>query len=131
MLYRWCSWTNTEVQRISNSSRLRNQLLKLQNYQNLFVCVEALRITLVTPATVTIIQSETLEINVSVTGVPQPNVTWRKDNEILDDDLRFTITGSNLRLLNVQPTDAGEYTITAQNIADTEVKRYTVIVQCE
>ena len=85
---------------------------------------------MVIPA-ITIIQNETLEINVDVTGVPQPDVTWRKDNEILDDDPRFTITGSNLRLSNAQPTDAGEYTITAQNIADTEVERYSVIIQCE
>ena len=93
--------------------------------------VEAPKIALVTPASVTIFENETLEINVDLTGVPQPDVTWRKDNEILDDDPRFTITGSNLSLPNVQPTDAGEYTITAQNIADTEVERYNVIVQCE
>ena len=66
-----------------------------------------------------------------MTGVPQPNVTWRKDNVNLNDDPRFTITGANLSLSNVQPTDAGEYTITAQNIADTEVERYNVIIQCE
>ena len=66
-----------------------------------------------------------------MTGVPQPNVTWRKDNVNLNDDPRFTITGANLSLSNVQPTGAGEYTITAQNIADTEVERYNVIIQCE
>ena len=131
MLYHWCSWTNTEVQRVSNSSRLGNQLLKLQNYQNLFVCVEAPRIASLTPATVTIIQNETLEINVDVTGVPRPNVTWRKDNKNLNDDLRFIITGANLILSNAQPIDAGEYTITAHNIADTEVEHYNIIVQCE
>ena len=64
-------------------------------------------------------------------GIPQPEVTWRKDNVILNDDPRFTITGSNLRLSNAQRTDAGEYTITAQNIADTEVEHYNVVVQCE
>ena len=66
-----------------------------------------------------------------MTGVPQPNVTWRKDNENLNDDPRFTITGANLRLSNAQPSDAGEYRITAHNIADTEVERFNVIVQCE
>ena len=98
-----------------------------------FVCVEAPRITSFTPAIVTIIQNETLEIIVSVTGVPQPNVTWRKDNVILNDDPRFTITGrgSNLRLSNVQRTDAGEYSVTAQNIVDAEVEHYNIVVQCE
>ena len=68
---------------------------------------------------------------VSVTGVPQPDVTWRKDNVILNDDPRFTITGSNIQLSNAQRTDAGEYMVTAHNIADTEVEHYNVIVQCE
>ena len=72
-----------------------------------------------------------MEINVSVTGIPKPDVTWRKDNVILNDDPRFTITGSHLSLSNAQYTDTGEYTITAQNIVDTEVKRYNIIVQCE
>jgi len=66
-----------------------------------------------------------------VTGEPQPDVTWRKDNVILNNDPRFTITGSNLRLSNVQYADAGEYSVTAQNIVDTDVERYNVIVQCE
>ena len=93
--------------------------------------VEAPRIALVTPASITIFENGTLEINVDLTGVPQPDVTWRKDNEILNDDPRYTITGANLSLPNVQPTDAGEYTITAQNIVDTEVEHYDVIIQCE
>ena len=66
-----------------------------------------------------------------MTGEPQPDVTWRKDNVILNDDPRFTITGSNLLLPNAQRTDAGQYTITAQNIADTEVEHFNVIIQCE
>ena len=76
-------------------------------------------------------QNKTLEIIVSVAGVPQPDVTWSKDNVILNDDPRFTITGSNLRLSNAQRTDAGEYSVTAQNFVDVEMEYYNVIVQCE
>ena len=66
-----------------------------------------------------------------MTGVPQPSITWRKDGEVLNINPRFTITDSNLSLPNARYTDAGEYTITAQNIADTAETRYTVIVQCK
>ena len=72
-----------------------------------------------------------MEIIVSVTGVPQPDVTWRKGGEILNDDPRFTINGSNLSLSSAQYTDAGEYIVIAQNIADTEVERYNVMVECK
>lgn len=80
---------------------------------------------------ITINQDEMLEINVSVTGVPQPNIIWKKGSEVLDNNPRFTITGSNLSLPNAQHTDAGEYSITAQNIADTVRTSFDVIVRCE
>ena len=97
---------------------------------NLFVYTEAP--TIVTPPTnITVSQNETLKINVNVTGVPQPSITWRKDGEVLNDDPRFTIIGPNLSLPNAQYSDAGEYTITAHNIADTAETNYNVIIQCK
>ena len=92
--------------------------------------VEAPRIT-AGSTMITLNQDEPLEINVSITGVPQPNITWRKGSEILNNNPRFMITGSNLSLPNAQYTDAGEYSITAQNIADTVRTDFDVIVQCK
>ena len=80
---------------------------------------------------ITINQDEMLEINVNVTGVPQPDITWRRGSEVLNNNPRFTITDSNLRLPNAQYTDAGEYSITAQNIANTVRTSYDVIVLCK
>ena len=99
----------------------------------MYVCVEleAPRITPDSVTWITLNQDEPLEINVSVTGVPQPNITWRRGSEVLNNNPRFMIIGSNLSLPNAQYTDAGEYSITAQNIVDTAETRYNVIVRCK
>ena len=94
------------------------------------LCVEAPRIA-AGSTMITLNQDEPLEINVSIIGVPQPNIIWRKGSEVLNNNPRFTITGSNLSLLNAQYTDAGEYSITAQNIADTVRTSFDVIVRCK
>lgn len=91
------------------------------------------RIVILTPAGKLFNEGGNLEINVHVTGVPQPTITWQRDGVVIDEqrDQRVTITGANLNLSNVRPDDAGEYTITAVNIADTEIERYNVIIQCK
>ena len=87
---------------------------------------------IITPASDIIInQDETLEINVYVTGVPQPSITWSKNGEGLNDNPKFTITGSNLSLPNAQYTDAGIYKMTAQNIVNTAQRNYHVIIRCK
>ena len=89
-------------------------------------------IVILTPAGKLFTEGGNLEINVHVTGVPQPTITWRRDGVVIDEqDPRVTITGANLNLSNVRPNDAGEYTITAVNIANTEIERYNVIIQCK
>ena len=73
-----------------------------------------------------------LQINVNVTGVPQPNVTWKKGDNLIDvQDPRVMVTNSSLRLSNVVRADAGNYTILATNIADTAKETYNVIIQCK
>ena len=94
------------------------------------MCVEAPRIT-AGSTIITLNQDEPLEINVGVTGVPQPSVTWRKGSEILYNNPRFMVIGSNLSLPNAQYTDAGEYSITAQNIANTVRTDFDVIIRCK
>ena len=75
-------------------------------------------------------ENDTLAINISVTGIPPPSITWRKIGAILNNS-RLTITGSNLVLSNAQHSDAGVYTLTAQNLAGTAQGRYNVFVRCE
>ena len=90
-------------------------------------------IVILTPAGKLFTEGGNLEISVRVTGRPQPTITWERDGVPIDEqkDPRVMITGENLNLSNVRPDDAGEYTITAVNIADTEVERYNVIIQCK
>lgn len=89
---------------------------------------------IVTPANnILVNEGDTLRVNVNVTGVPQPSITWKRDGQVLDsiNDPRVTITGSNLSLSDAQHTDAGVYEITAQNIANTVKRSYNVIVRCK
>ena len=70
-------------------------------------------------------ENDTLAINISVTGIPPPSITWRKDDKILNDN------GSNLVLSNAQHSDAGVYTLRAQNLAGTVQRSYNVSVRCK
>ena len=90
-------------------------------------------IVILTPAGKMFTEGGNLQISVQVTGEPQPNITWQRGGVDIDEreDPRVTITGANLTLSNVQPNDAGEYKITAVNIADTVEKCYNVIVHCK
>ena len=90
---------------------------------------EASRI--LTPASVfTFSEGDTLKISIIVTGIPEPTITWQRNNEDIDYS-RFMMAGANLSLANVQHTDAGVYTLTASNVADTVQESYNVIIQCK
>ena len=96
----------------------------------IYLCVATV-VRIITPASDITVNDETLEINVYVIGVSQPSITWSKDGEVLNDNPRFTIIGSNLSLPNAQYADAGVYKMTAQNIADTAQRSYYVIIRCK
>ena len=95
--------------------------------------IEAPSISIITPVDLPVVtEGETLQINVLVTGVPQPSITWEKDDDVIDEqDPRVMITGANLSLSNVVRADAGIYKITATNIANTVKESYNVIIQCK
>jgi len=88
---------------------------------------------IVTPSSdLTFVQDETLSLNVYVTGVPQPDITWRKDNNNINfNDPRVTLNGTNLTVSDAQYTDAGVYIIRAENIADTTEMSYRVFIKCK
>ena len=88
---------------------------------------------ILTPAGKMFTEGGRLQITVQVTGVPQPNITWQRNGAAIDEqkDPRVTITGANLSLSNIRPNDAGEYTITAVNIANTVEEHYNVIIHCK
>ena len=103
---------------------------------NLCVClyiIEAPSISIITPTgDLTVTEGRTLQIKASVTGVPQPSITWQKDNVVIDEqDPRVMITGASLSLSNVGRADAGRYAITASNIVDTVEESYNVIIRCK
>ena len=75
-------------------------------------------------------QGGTLQINVNITGVPQPNVTWTFNEQYLTDP-RATITNTRLTITNVRQNDSGMYRVTAQNCADTKTEDFIVIINCE
>lgn len=77
-----------------------------------------------------IVENEMLLINIEVTGNPPPSITWQKNGEDISDP-RVMISGSTLSISSVQHSDAGRYTVTAQNAADTVQISYRVIVQCK
>jgi len=77
------------------------------------------------------VQNSTLQINVNISGAPLPNVTWtHKGIEIMSDG-RITITNTGLTITNVQHTDAGIYSVTAQNCVETEAENYNVRINCK
>ena len=92
--------------------------------------VEPPRILTEVPESFTVHVNDTLEINVHVIGVPPPSITWRKDGVTLTGP-RITITGSNFSLSDVQHSDAGVYTITAQNLAGMVQMNYSVFIRCK
>ena len=76
-------------------------------------------------------QDGTLQINVDISGVPPPNVTWRFNGANIVSDPRITTARTGLTITNVRHTDAGMYSVTAENCADTETEDYDVVINCE
>ncbi|XP_065883664.1 neural cell adhesion molecule 1-like isoform X2 [Dysidea avara] len=74
------------------------------------------------------VQDGTLQINVDISGVPPPNVTWRFNGADIVSDPRITTADTSLTITNVQHTDAGMYSVTAENCADIETEEYNVVI---
>ena len=97
---------------------------------SVFFFLESPRI-LPTSSNLEFVQDATLQINVDISGVPPPNVTWRFNGADIVSDPRITTASTSLTITNVQHTDAGMYSVTAENCADIETEEYNVVINCE
>lgn len=61
--------------------------------------------------------SSKYSLDLEVSGLPLPTITWKKDGQPIDDksmiDTRDTFTG--LTISKVTPEHSGQYTVTAEN----------------
>lgn len=76
---------------------------------------------------------ESVTLECSATGQPQPRVSWTKgDRTPLPSDSRINITPSGgLYIQNVEQADGGQYTCFASNNVDTIHATAHIIVQGE
>lgn len=73
-----------------------------------------------------VILNRTATILCPATGIPDPVITWYKDNvEITGNTNRLTIlaNGRRLQIRNAQVSDTGRYSCRAKNVAG-ETKKY-------
>lgn len=76
-------------------------------------------------STLKALKGESMSINLSVRGKPEPDVIWMRNNiELIpNDNIQITISSIEdvnkhiLTILNVQPNDQGEYFAKISNIA--------------
>ncbi|XP_023807204.1 peroxidasin homolog isoform X2 [Oryzias latipes] len=83
------------------------------------------------PQNTEVLVGESVTLECSATGQPQPRVSWTKgDRTPLPNDPRITITTSGgLYIQNVQQADGGQYTCFASNNVDTIHATAFIIVQ--
>ncbi|XP_024116962.1 peroxidasin isoform X3 [Oryzias melastigma] len=83
------------------------------------------------PQNTEVLVGESVTLECSATGQPQPRVSWTKgDRTPLPNDPRITITTSGgLYIQNVLQTDGGQYTCFASNNVDTIHATAFIIVQ--
>ena len=66
--------------------------------------------------------SNTITISCEINGIPNPTITWLKDNQTVDSS-KYTTTSigmselSNLTLVNVTISDGGKYQCKGENAA--------------
>ena len=74
---------------------------------------------------VTTTESQTVQLDCIITGYPFPQITWLKDDQVIQDspDFQYIINGNRVSLLiNVAlPEDTGDYTCRATNPYGTAV----------
>ena len=71
------------------------------------------------PATVNATQGTTVTLDCDSSGIPQPNIFWYKDDNLLSSGGRLTIEEDVLTIENAFTTDSGEYTCKAVSVVDT------------
>ena len=77
-------------------------------------------------------ESDTFAINVSVTGVPRPTVTWLKDGVNFTSELTgVTASRLGLQVTNASHRAAGRYRIRASNEANTDINFYNIFINCK
>lgn len=83
------------------------------------------------PQNTEVLVGESVTLECSATGQPQPRVSWTKgDRSPLPNDARINITPSGgLYIQNVVQADGGEYTCFASNNVDTVHATAHIIVQ--
>ena len=70
--------------------------------------------------------------DVTVEANPEPSdVTWRRDGEILSNDVNIDITNTSINITNLQRSDNGTYTITSDNDVGEGSGSFDLIVYCE
>ena len=82
--------------------------------------------------TITHNQNDTFGLNISVAGIPQPDVSWLKDNANITSELTgVTVSTSGLQITNAQYRTAGRYSVRASNCAGTELQIYDIFIRCK
>lgn len=75
-------------------------------------------------------QNDSFALNVSVTGLPQPDVIWLKDAaDFTSETTGVTVTTSGLQITNAQYETAGRYHVQASNLADTLSRTYDIFIR--
>ena len=77
-------------------------------------------------------QNDTFRLNISVTGIPQPDVIWLKDSANFTSALTgATVSTSGLQITNAQSRTAGRYSVQATNCASSELQIYDIFIRCK
>lgn len=86
---------------------------------------------MIQPENTEVLVGESVTLECSATGQPQPRVSWTKgDQSPLPNDARINITPSGgLYIQNVVQADGGQYTCFASNNVDTVRATAYIIVQ--
>lgn len=63
------------------------------------------------------VQGEDLVLHCPVFGSPLPTIRWLKDDQLVDPTLVDVFENGTLIVRGVQPSDSGEYTCFASNMA--------------
>lgn len=59
----------------------------------------------------------TLSIYCAASGIPLPKITWIRGNETLPSDGRMSVKNGTLFIIEVETSDSGNYTCSADNTA--------------